>query len=57
MVYLLTGLWLLLTSHGDLMVPDIEVNVIKVVEKDELPGFMALLHSLHPVKYFGGYRR
>jgi hypothetical protein len=38
-----------LTAHSDLMIPHVEVNVVKVIEKDELPRLMALLHSLNTV--------
>ncbi len=37
----------MLTAHGDLVVPHVEVNVVEIIEKDELPRLMALLHSLH----------
>ena len=36
-----------ITRHGDLMVPDVKVNIVKVVEEYQLPRLVASLHSLH----------
>ena len=34
------------TAHGDLVVPDVEVNVVEVVEEDELARLVASFHAL-----------
>jgi hypothetical protein len=40
----------MLTAHGDLVIPHVEVNVVEIIEKDELPRLMALLHTLNTVQ-------